>query len=774
VTRPGWRRFLVIVWLIALTGHLVITRSRPGPVSSGMEFIEIESGGQPVRLAWSDLHSEQESVVLFIHGSPGSADNFDQLVAEMPDSVRSLCVDLPGFGQSTRHLDDYSFTRHAHDLLQFLDALKLPRVHLVGMSMGGGVVLEMARLQPARVQSITLLSAIGFQEYELTGDYWTNRILHVSQAVVVWVVEHLVPHFGWLDSDGLAWSYVRNFLDSDQRVLRDTLLRWEGPSLVIHGDQDFLIPVAGAVAHSSALQGSRLEILEGRQHFLLWTQPRAVATILAGFIADSPVGGGRLAPRARPRSPLTPLTGPGLWILVAMTTVSAALIPSLASWWFLPFVLGGRISLPGFLFMLALGAFAQGAVRSRGGLRLFTSGGSTTATQVVIHALTLRFLADVVDLRSLVGLVVALAVWLLIGLCWHMRTPRSRGHLRGRWLRLRRWEYWPAWALYAPLVPPLMQRARQHGGLRVATCVNPAIPLGGLVGESKSEILAAMAGVPEVARWIRVDSGELPERRRVVELFAAELDSPWPLVLKPDRGERGAGVRIVRTAAAVGEVLSGISIPVIAQEYIAGVEYGVFWYRIPGENGGHVFSVSHKEPVTVQGDGIRTFEQLILANDRLLPVLDHQLDIHAARLGDVPAAGETVVVTELGTHSLGATFLDSMHLRTPELEAAIEEMMAPVADLDFGRFDIRSPSEADFSAGRGLRVLELNGLSAEAAHAYDPANGVAVARDILLEQWTLALRIGDLRAQSGVRKAGWWEIWRALRAHAADRAQRGG
>ena len=105
---------------------------------------------------------------------------------------------------------------------------------------------------------------------------------------------------------------------------------------------------------------------------------------------------------------------------------------------------------------------------------------------------------------------------------------------------------------------------------------------------------------------------------------------------------------------------------------------------------------------------------------------------------------------------------------------AINRMMDSCLDLDFGRFDIRASSESEFCAGRGLRVLEFNGLSAEAAHAYDPANPVSTARGILLEQWTLALRIGALRAQSGVRKAGWWEIWRALRAHAADRDQRGG
>ena len=236
-------------------------------------------------------------------------------------------------------------------------------------------------------------------------------------------------------------------------------------------------------------------------------------------------------------------------------------------------------------------------------------------------------------------------------------------------------------------------------------------------------------------------------------------------------------VAVVAITVIVGitdEVLSKISIPVIAQEYVAGVEYGVFWYRVGGQEHGEVFSVSHKEPVAVLGDGEKTLEDLLLAHHRVLPLLDYHLDRHASRLREVPARGERVQVTELGTHSLGATFLDSMHLKTGELEMAINRMMASCPDLDFGRFDIRAPSESEFIAGRGLRVLEFNGLSAEAAHAYDPANPVSTGRGILLEQWTLALQVGALRAQSGVRRSGWWEIWRALRAHSADRGQRGG
>jgi hypothetical protein len=94
--------------------------------------------------------------------------------------------------------------------------------------------------------------------------------------------------------------------------------------------------------------------------------------------------------------------------------------------------------------------------------------------------------------------------------------------------------------------------------------------------------------------------------------------------------------------------------------------------------------------------------------------------------------------------------------------------------LDFGRFDLRVESEDDLTAGRKLKILEFNGVSAESAHVYDPDHSLSSARATLLEQWTAALRIGDAHRRAGARRPGWLEIARALRSHAADRAIRGG
>lgn len=355
-----------------------------------------------------------------------------------------------------------------------------------------------------------------------------------------------------------------------------------------------------------------------------------------------------------------------------------------------------------------------------------------------------------------------------------MSRPDWRASLRGRWLRLRRWEYWPAWILYLCVLPPLLLRAWRGGGPRSVTCVNPAIELGGLVGESKAEILALIGDRDAVARWRLIDPGDPDRRRRQVEAFASTLAAPWPIVLKPDRGERGAGVSIVRTAAERDAALRSLGIALIAQEFVPGPEWGIFWVR--GEAGapGQVLSVAAKEPVRVTGDGERTVAELMAAEDRALPFLALHRRVHEGRLDDVLPPGQTLDLTELGTHCRGATFLDATGLATPSLARALDRIMEDAPGLEFGRFDVRGPSPEELREGRNLRVIEFNGLSSEPAHIYDPGHGFGSARAALVDQWTRALEIGRRRRAAGRAPASWRAIARSVWRHHRERGLRGG
>lgn len=132
-----------------------ITASRVTTPRLTANVLERAAAGDPAR------------TVVFVHGNVSSSHFYQPTMLALPEDVRALAIDLRGFGDSetlpvdaTRGLRDFS-----DDVLSVLDALGLDAVHLVGWSMGGGVVMQLALDAPARVLSLTLeapVSPYGF------------------------------------------------------------------------------------------------------------------------------------------------------------------------------------------------------------------------------------------------------------------------------------------------------------------------------------------------------------------------------------------------------------------------------------------------------------------------------------------------------------------------------------------------------------------------------------------------------------------------------------
>jgi pimeloyl-ACP methyl ester carboxylesterase len=222
--------------------------------------------------------------VVLLHGSPGGRFDFAGLLPRLAADRCAIAPDLPGFGGATRAVPDYSVHAHAAYVDALLTALRVPRAHVVGFSMGGGVAIALAERHPQRVASLTLLSALGVQEQELFGRYGVNHAVHGLQLAALWLLTEATPHFGWFDRLFLGVEYARNFYDTDQRPLRRALLGFAGPALVYHGRDDFLVPYEAAVEHRRLLPQSDLVATDG-DHFDTFLRPAAVAAVLAPFLA---------------------------------------------------------------------------------------------------------------------------------------------------------------------------------------------------------------------------------------------------------------------------------------------------------------------------------------------------------------------------------------------------------------------------------------------------------------------------------------------------------
>jgi pimeloyl-ACP methyl ester carboxylesterase/membrane protein DedA with SNARE-associated domain len=858
----GWLRPVLLTWLVLLFLSDVVRWLHPWSpkLREGERAVLVAAvrdttplaGRPPVRLAyreWRPADGADAPVVLLVHGSPGDGGEVRELAALVGEHRRAIAPDLPGFGASSPDIPDYSIRAHGRYLLELLDSLHIARAHLVGFSMGGGVVEEMARQAPGRVLSLTLLSAIGVQEMELLGDYYLNHAIHGLQLAGLWLLREGTPHFGWLDDAMLGVPYARNFYDSDQRPLRGVLAQWQGPTLILHGEVDPLVPVQAAREHARLVPQAELVLYPG-DHFMAFLHPDALNIALSNFLAAVDSGRGVTRTAADPdriaasRLPFDLGRAPranNIGLFVAMLLIAAATLVSedltcigtgilvaRGSIGFWPgtiacligifvgdvifFALGrlvGRAALqrpP--LRWLVRGDNLDGAVewfRRRGPVLVFVTRflpGFRVPTYVaagVLHtgAWTFIFwflLAALVWTPALVGLSAgtghqmvhwlsryeglawpallstAAFLFLLVRVALPLATWRGRRLMLSRWRRLARWEFWPMWAFYPPVVLYILYLALRHRSLTLFTAANPAIPGGGFVGESKGAILQGLAHAPgQVARWELIPAALPPaDRLARAEAFLEHHGLGYPVVLKPDTGERGSGVRVIRTPEELGVYLAGAGGDTLIQEHVEGREFGVFYYRYPGEARGRIFSITDKRIPSVTGDGRRTLESLILADDRAVCLAPLFLARLQARLLEVPPAGEVIALGDLGNHCQGAVFLDGGHLISPALEAAIEALAAGYEGFFFGRFDLRVPSEEDFRAGRSLKVLELNGASSEATHIYDPRHGPRAAWRTLREQWRILFAIGERNRRAGVRPL---TVTEFLRAYAFHRRQ---
>jgi hypothetical protein len=331
------------------------------------------------------------------------------------------------------------------------------------------------------------------------------------------------------------------------------------------------------------------------------------------------------------------------------------------------------------------------------------------------------------------------------------------------WARLTRFEYWPWWIFYLPIIPYFLYQAIRARSLAFFTSVNPFIELSGLVNESKHDILAHLPPEYKPATLFFV-AATAPER---VHEALHQAGLGYPLVAKPNVGERGKGVERLASPADLDRYLASHTDDFIVQAYVDfPLELGVLYYRLPGERQGAITSLTQKEFLAVTGDGQRTIRQLLGGNVRA----QFQLEALTARLGalldQVLLAGETRVLEPIGNHSRGTKFVNANAQIKPELVAVFDQLAAHLPQFHYGRYDLRVPSWADLYAGHHLCIVELNGISSEPGHIYDPAYPLWRAYRDVARHLRILADISLAQRRRGVFPAPVRQVWAALRTWA--------
>ncbi|WOO40563.1 alpha/beta fold hydrolase [Rubellicoccus peritrichatus] len=801
-----------------------------GELGAGQKRIEVpefdrdDETGKIVQIAYRDLPplsgNPDAPVIVLIHGSPVGSVALKKVYPLLQEDARVIVPDLPGFGGSTIDIKDYSTRAGAYYTLALLDTLGIEQAYFVGYSMGGGVILNIADIAPQRVEGLVMGSAIGVQEHELLGDYTLNHGLHWFQLMGLWSLQNLFPHFGYMDHGILNVAYARNFYDTDQRPFRSIIEKYDGPMLILHGEQDRFVPPRAAAEHAMIAQKPEMHWLKGGHLQMLRDAESYVAPILNFVkaiesktfdpqtnIADeipqsvrdqgygvmmvllalgtqvaedfSCIIGGVLASRGvLPYWAATVACAVGIFIgdmLLYLAGyfmgapalkraplkwfVSEASVNRMAKWYhrrgaliillarFVPglrlpcYVAAGvlRIPLQKFLFYFIVAVFAWTPI---------LVGIAYMVGDTVLNVME-RY-----ERFALLGLVLVFVLaWLFLRWIVPLLTWRGRRLVLSRWKRMTSWEFWPLWAMYIPIGLYITW----HGLIKyrcapLFTAVNPGIPNGGgLAGEAKSQILENLKGAGDtIARWVLLKKEtSLEENLESLKTFINKEELSYPIVLKPDLGERGQGVAIVKKSEEARSYLEDCLGDTIAQEFVPGCEFGVFYYRYPGEETGHILGITDKRFPSITGDGASTLERLILMDNRAVCMAKFFLDKFENRLDDVLESGEKITLTDLGTHCRGSLFLDGSELSTPATLAAFDEISRHFDGFWFGRYDVRVPSETDLAKGKNIKVIELNGLSSEATYIYDPKHSYWFGLKTLAKQWRIAFKIASLNRKAG-------------------------
>jgi hypothetical protein len=294
-----------------------------------------------------------------------------------------------------------------------------------------------------------------------------------------------------------------------------------------------------------------------------------------------------------------------------------------------------------------------------------------------------------------------------------------------------------------------------------------------MVGESKTAMLKELLSTsPRFTAEAELLAGDsVAARLESLDETRTRLDLDFPFILKPDVGQRGVGIKLIRSRKQAEDYLRQTSAPLVVQRYAPGPhELGIFYYRFPHEARGHIFAITEKIFPKLVGDGRNTIGELIERDTRARFVADTYLKRFAIRRDEVLATGEELKLVEAGNHAQGCVFRDGMRFCTPELEQRIDKISQRLTGFFIGRYDIRFANEDDLRAGKHFQIIELNGAASEATSIYDSRNSIFFAYRTLFRQWDLVFAIGVANRRRGcapTKLSLVWQKWREYSRMAA-------
>ena len=347
---------------------------------------------------------------------------------------------------------------------------------------------------------------------------------------------------------------------------------------------------------------------------------------------------------------------------------------------------------------------------------------------------------------------------------FYLPSMKERKPSIRKWLK---WEFWPFWFFYIPVYFKIVIDGIRSGTLSYFTLANPGMKLGGFASYSKYHILRQLHSryLPKSVLFYHE-----PTKQDVLQAMK-ENSISFPIILKPDEGERGWKVEKIMNEDGIDDYFLDVPDQLILQEYINyEEEYGVMYFRFPNEKSGTISSVMKREFLSVTGDGKSSLLQLMNQNERCLYYLPRMKKKFAGELNEVIPAGERKILEEIGNHNRGTTFLNAHELINDQLVKVFDEASSTLNEWYFGRYDVRTPSYEEMLKGN-FKVIEVNGANSEPTHIYDPNMSLFKAYRDLFAHWNTIYKISKANRRRGFKTDKTGDVLAIIRAHQQEKKE---
>ena len=248
--------------------------------------------------------------LLLAMGTSGNIGLWAGLVERLAERYRVIAFDNRGLGGSERGTGPISVASMAEDTAAFLEALDVPKAHIVGWSLGSAVAQELALAHPERLASAVMYATWGrcngFQRSILSALRLPYVVRDMDAALATSGLAFSPQLLDHPDLPQMTEAMLPAFPQNEEQMqvtveqwdadlVHDTLDRLGAitvPTLVVVGEQDLLTPPDQAKAVADAIPGARYELVTGpgSSHCLHIERPDDLLKIVDGFLDEHRIG----------------------------------------------------------------------------------------------------------------------------------------------------------------------------------------------------------------------------------------------------------------------------------------------------------------------------------------------------------------------------------------------------------------------------------------------------------------------------------------------------